>query len=258
MHVVRAEWRKLMRAGMLMGGAVLVALAALGALIVFTQAKANPQPGAEGFNFTRLAQPDGLITPLLFIGQVVGAVSMVLFARSVGNDYTNGTLKMALVREPSRSVVLGGKTIALGLFVTIAVVLGFAAMTAVATTVAASRGIATDQWWTSQGIADSLGGLGRLVVASLVWGLIGLMLGILTRSGSLAVGIGVPSLAIGEHLLQMLWSDGAKWLPGIVLAAFAAGGSKDIGLGLASLLTGAYAVAFALVAAATFTRRDVA
>jgi hypothetical protein len=130
-------------------------------------------------------------------------------------------------------------------------------MAGVASGVAAGRGIDTSAWWTGDGLAESLGGLARLVVASLVWGLIGLTLGILTRSGSLAVGIGIPFLGIGEHLLQMLWSDGARWFPGLAMAAFAAGGTKDMGFGVSALVTAVYAVVFAVVAAVAFARRDV-
>jgi ABC-type transport system involved in multi-copper enzyme maturation permease subunit len=260
MHVVRSEWAKLVRRGMLLGAALLVVLAMLGAVLVFSNAReapaANPD-GPGGLSFARLAEPDGLIVSLLFIGQVIGAVSMVLFARSAGNDYTNGTLKTALGREPRRVVFLAGKAIALGAFVTIAVVVGFAAMAGVASAVAAGRGMDTSQWWTGEGLMDALGGLARLVAASLAWGLIGMALGVVTRSGSLAVGIGVPFLGIGEHLMQMVWNDGARWMPGIVLAVFAAGGTRDMGLGLAGLLTIGYAIAFAAVAWGTFARRDV-
>lgn len=260
MNVIRSEWRKLMRPGMVLGGALLVAVAALGAFLVFVNAVAQPDPKADAmaFSFARLQQPDGLVASILLIGQLIGAVSMVIFARSFGNDYTNGTLKVALTREPRRARFLGGKLVALSAFVTISVVLGFLVMTGVAATIAANRGIDTSQWWTGTGLADSAGGLGRLVVASLIWGLIGVTLGILTRSGSLAVGIGLPAIVIGEHVLQRFWNDGAKWMPGIVTSAFAAGGTADWSLAAATTLSMAYAAVLVLASAGTFIRRDVA
>lgn len=260
MNVVRSEWRRLMRPGMILGAGLLVALAALGAALVFGTAVADQarDGDAMAFRIARLEQPDGLVATMLLTGQLVGAVALVLFARSFGNDYSNATLKVALSREPRRGRVLGGKLVAVGLLVSVAVLLGFLAMTATASAVAAARGIDTSQWWTAEGIGESLAGLGRLVVATLVMGLVGATLGIVTRSGTLAVGIGLPAIILGEHLLQRFWSGGANWLPGIATAAFAAGGTAEWGLWPAALLTLAYAVVLSAVSAATFIRRDVA
>lgn len=262
-HAFRAEWGKLLRRGAILGGTgTLVLVSMLAMLLVFANAKAvapadavNGRPG--GATIGQLEAEDGLVKALGFASLLMGAVSMVFFAVNATNEYSHGTLKVILTREPRRLVVLAGKFLAIALFIALSVLIAFVGLTLVASTVAANRGMDTSAWWTSAGIADTLGGLGRLIVACIARGVIGFTLGILLRSAAPAVGIGLGYTLIAENLILVAWNDGKNWLPGQVLVAFTQGGTTTLSLGAASGLLALYTLVFLVAAGTVFARRDV-
>ena len=260
MHVVRSEWARLMRPGMVLGGGLLlVALGSLATAMAFGLAEAEPTTGPGGATtIAVLEAEDGLVQTMVFSSQVIGAVSLVIFARSIANDHQQGTLKVMLSREPRRFVLFAGKVVALSAFVTASVAVTVVAMLATGSFVAAIRGIDTSAWWTSSGGAETLAGALRLWLATLGWGVFGLMLGTLLRSAGVATGIGIGFFAVGEHMLEMFWGDAAKVLPGLVLAAFTVGGNAALAMGAAAAIAAAYTAAFLFVSATVFWRRDVA
>lgn len=257
MHVARAEWRKLTRPRMLLGAwGGLVGVAVLGTVLAFANAHPATLSG-RGLSIERLEQEDGLVASLAVTGQLLGAACLVVFARSVANEYAHGTLRTLLVREPRRPVALAGKLAALALFVAASLLVAVVALTLTGTTFAAARGIQMDAWWTPGGVGGLALAALRLLWACLVWGCIGATLGLAFRSGVLATGIGIAYLALQEHMVQGLWPEGARWLPGLVLEAFARGGTKDVTLGTAGLLSLGYAAVLLAVSWAVFQRRDV-
>lgn len=259
MHVVRAEWLKLMHRGMVvMGGGGLVGLAALGTLLVFSQAQDAPSPTGPGFTTAVLQQPDGLVQSLALTSQIVGAVSLVLFARAVTNEYAHGTLKVALTREPRRGALLAGKFLAMGAFVSVAGLVAVMAALGVGSAVAAARGMDVAAWWGSEGLSDLGLGVLRFEAALLVWGLFGFALGAVFRSGAAATGLGVSVIFVGGHLLERFWADAGEWLPNLVLSTFTVGGTELLSLGAATLVVGLYAVVLAGTSLLAFTRGDVA
>jgi len=259
MNAIRAEWARLMSRNMFLGGIVLVALGALTTLIVFTQAgtgtPGTPDPG--GISLSTLGGPKGIVQSLQFTGTLMGAISLVLFARTVTTEYQNGTLKVKLAREPRRLVLLSAKFLAMALFVAASLVAAFVAIVAVASIVGGVRGIDTSQWWTGDGIVESLLGLLRLLLASLVWGLFGFALGTILRSGGAAIGIGLGGLLIGGHIGERFWADAGRWLPDQVLAIFTIGGTDAVSMAYASLIVAVYAIVLSSASAFGFARGDV-
>jgi ABC-2 type transport system permease protein len=261
----RAEWAKLMRRGAWLGGTgTLVALSVLATVLIFTTAQSGGPAGGGpsgrpgGVGATQLEAPDGLVQTLGFAGLLMGAVTMVFFALNASNEYSNGTLKVVLSREPRRLAVLAGKFVALALFMTLSVLLAFMALAGTATAIAAARGMDISLWWTAEGLRDAAAALGRLLVSCLMRGIIGFTLGLVLRSAAPAIGIGLAYLLIGENLIMLAWTAGKDWLPGQVLAAFTAGGTPSLSYGMASALVALYAAALLLVAGVFFQRRDVA
>lgn len=257
-NLLNAEWLRLMRRGMLGAAAALVGLGVLATVLIFGQASDSPEGETPGLVRTALLEgADGLVQSLTLSSQVVGAASLVLFARTVTNDYQQGTLKVLLTREPRRLALLSAKFLAMALFVVLAVLAMFVAMTGAASLVAAARGIDASAWWTAAGIGETLLGLLRLLAASLVWGLLGFALGTLFRSAGPAIGVGIGMLAIGGHLVERFWSNAGSWYPSSVLSVFTVGGTDAVSLAWAGLVVALYAVGFAAAAAGGFLRGDV-
>lgn len=258
LHVVRSEWTKLMRPGMLLGGAgALVGLGVLGTLIVFSLAEhgeAGQGPAQPG---DMLERSDGFARSFAFSSQVLGATSLVLFARIVTADHQQGTLKTLLAREPSRTRLLAGKTVAMALFVGASLLVAVAAMLAVATTAGPANDLDLSAWWSANGGVSLAWGVLRLLASCLVWGLFGLELGALVKNGAAANGIGIGGIAVGGHLLEMFWDDAGKWLPDLVLAAFSMGGNEALSLAAAGAVVAGYALVLGAASWFFYTRGDV-
>jgi hypothetical protein len=61
-----------------------------------------------------------------------------------------------------------------------------------------------------------------------VWGLIGLMIAVLTRSSALAIGIGIGYLLVVESLTGIIAPDSTVYLPGGTLNALVYGGTSQL------------------------------
>lgn len=258
MHVVRAEWCRLMRRGSLLGAGVVVALGTVAASVIFGQAAIKPDPAQpQAVAIALLEAPDGLVQAFGFASQIVGAASLVLFARSVTTDYQQGTLKVLLTREPRRLVFLAGKGVAMAAFVVAAVLATVVAMVVTAMIAAATRGFDLSAWWSLEGFAAIGLGTLRLAATALVWGLVGTALGTTLRSAGAAIGIGIGVLAIGGHIVERFFTNASEWFPSLVLAAFTVGGTPAVSLALSGIVAAAYAVGLAIVAGIGFKWGDV-
>jgi hypothetical protein len=64
----------------------------------------------------RVPSPDGFVHGVVTASTLIGVVGLCLFAATVASDYSQGTLRNLLVREPRRALLLSGKFLALALF----------------------------------------------------------------------------------------------------------------------------------------------
>jgi hypothetical protein len=256
-NVLAAEGSRLLRRGMLLGILAVVGLGVLTSAIIFGQSSSGDERGPGVVPTAELEASDGLVKAFAFSSQIVGGAALVLYARSVTNDYQHGTLKVYLTREPRRLVFLSAKFLAMTAFLGVTLLVLLAAMIITASVVGGARGIDMSAWWTGEGVAATTFGFLRLAAAAMVWGLFGFALGTLLRSSGPAIGVGIGVFAIGGHLIENFWTNGGEWFPSLVLAVFTAGGTDTVSLGLASLMTALYAVILAGLSAFGFTRGDV-
>ena len=252
-----SEWIKLRRPGMILGGAgTIVGFAILTVVLTLTTASATPTdqegPGG-GLTLAQLATADGLASILASAATFIGVVALSVFAISIASEYSQGTLRNLLVRQPRRARLLAGKTLALASFTTLAVLVAGVAAVAVALLVAPTQDISTSAWFTSAGWTALGAGLGNLLLATLGWGLLGTL-----RAPAAAVGVGLAYALPGELLVTAAWSDGARWLPGQLLDALAQGGTAAVTYGSAGLLLALYGVVAMVAGTTLFARRDVA
>jgi ABC-type transport system involved in multi-copper enzyme maturation permease subunit len=256
-----SEWIKLRRPGMILGGAgTIVGFAILTVVLTLTTASTTPtdQGPGGGLTLAQLAASDGLAVILATAATFIGVVALSVFAMSIASEYSQGTLRNLLVRQPRRVRLLAGKLLALASFTTIAVVVAGVAAAAVALVIAPAQDISTSAWFTSAGWTALGAGLGNLLLATLGWGLLGTVLALVLRAPAAAVGVGLAYALPGELLVTAAWSDGARWLPGQLLDTLAQGGTAAITYGWAGLLLALYTVVAVVAGTTLFTRRDVA
>jgi len=267
------EWTKLWRGRQMMAvWGTMAGMVLFVAAILFgtaTSDTAPPPPGQQAaLPLALFGTAGGLSLSLQVTAQLLGVVAFVLVAGSMAGEYTQGTLKNLLARDPVRLRVLAGKTLALLLFATVGVLFAGAMDVVASAALAALRHVDTSAWWTRANLQDLLLLLGRVALADWAWGLLGLLLAVLLRNGPAAIGIGLAYTILGESLLALAVRDVAKYMPGQALQAFVRWGAPQplANQGLVASLSGPqavavgilYAIVFAAVAAGVFQSRDVA
>jgi ABC-2 type transport system permease protein len=249
-----SEWIKLRRPTLLLSTFLgLAAAASLFVALLFSQASAN----GGIVTLDQLAQPNGLVIGVARAAMLLGVVAFGIAAAQVASEYSLGTLRQLLVRQPRRAVLLAGKM--LGVITFLILALCFAAVIAlvVAVVAAHSRGVPTGAWFTGTGLGDLFRELGDLVLAVIGYSVLGMALGQFVRSAVFAVIIGFAWLIAVENIVTRIVPSTQQWLPGASILAVASGGAEGVSYGHGLALGALYLVAAVAAAMAVFTRSDV-
>jgi ABC-2 type transport system permease protein len=136
-----------------------------------------------------------LISGFPFFG---GVFALMLGVFALGSEYGWGTLTTLFTQRPGRLRVLAAKLIALGI-VLVPFVLTLFAAGAVASFVIAQIEDAPANWPSAWLLVRALAA-GWLILA--VWATLGVLLGVVTRGTSLAIGVGILYALVIEGLLS--------------------------------------------------------
>lgn len=158
----------------------------------------DPEDGAGGVaEFLPDALAGNLIAGFPFFG---GVFALMLGVFAMGSEYGWDTLKTLFVQGPGRLEVLGSKLIALAI-VLVPFVLSLFVAGAIASYVIAQIENAPVSWPSAWLLLRAMGA-GWLILAS--WAALGVLLGVLTRGTSLAIGIGILYALVIEGLVGAL------------------------------------------------------
>jgi ABC-2 type transport system permease protein len=259
-RVIRSELTRLKNPSFILGGiGLMTVFGVMATFIVFLTAGSGSQsgpPGTEGVTVKALEAADGMFAGVQNIGGMLGIVALAIWAIFVTSDYANGLIRLLVQAEPSRWRLLGGKVVALTAFTCVATLVTTAVVLVVSPGIASLAGVSTDAW--SSGLLHTaLTGYVNLTVSVLLWGVVGLFVGTVTRSTGISIGIGIGYLLVFEGLVSMVLDNASKWLPGSAFSAIGSGGSADMAYSTALLVAAGYAVAAIAIAAVTFRRRDI-
>jgi ABC-2 type transport system permease protein len=249
-----SEWTKLRRPTLLFSTFLgLAAAASLFVVLMFAQASAN----GGIVSLHQLAQPNGLVIGVARAAMLLGVVAFGIAAAQVASEYSLGTLRQLLVRQPRRAVLLAGKM--LGVIAFLVLALCFAAVIAliVAVVAAHSRGVPTSAWFTGTGLGDLFRELGDLVLATIGYSVLGMALGQFVRSAVFAVIVGFAWLIAVENIITRIVPSTQQWLPGASIMAVASGGAEGVSYGHGLILGAAYLVVAIAAAMTVFLRSDV-
>jgi len=150
-------------------------------------------PGGIG-RFLPESVTGNLLSGFPFFG---GVFALMLGVFAIGSDYGWDTLKNAFTQRPGRLEVFASKLVAVGVTLVPFVVALFIAG-AIASYVIASIEDASTRFPSVWLVVRSLAA-GWLMLA--VWGALGVLLGIVTRGTSLAIGVGILYALVIEGLL---------------------------------------------------------
>jgi ABC-2 type transport system permease protein len=262
MNTVRSELIRIWRPAFFAGIGLMALFAALVSIFIFTSAEdptAAPPSAGEGppaFTIAEIASPGGFLTALSTVSTLAGVILLSLWAIAAASDYSTGLIRILVQAHPSRVTLLAGKIAALTVFTLLATTVTTLVVVLFARPLARLEGIEIEAWKTDFP-AHLLEGFFNFTIAGLVWGLIGLMLAVLTRSAAMAIGIGIGFLLVVEGLITIFAPDAGPYLPGGTLSTLAAGGNDQLAWGTALGLVLLYGVIAATVSLAVFRTRDI-
>jgi len=254
----RSEWVKLRRPTLslsVFGG--LAAAASFFVVLLFSQAAAVGPGSADLPSLAVLAQPNGLIHGVNRVVVLLGIVAFGIAAFQIACEYSLGTLRQLLVRQPRRAVFLGGKLLGVLSFLLAAVVFASFVAGGVAVVMAHARHVPVGAWFSATGIADLTRALGELLLAVTGFTILGLAVGLLLRSAVFAVIVGFAYLVAVESIVGRVLPATSKWLPGQLLLGVGQGGNATTSFSRALIISVIYLALVAVLTTYAFVRRDV-
>ena len=260
-NVVKAEMRKLRRPTLFFGtmGAALFFTGLITSFIylMIDSPRGNGDRGRTiGREVLQLAS--GSVNGFASVGGFLGVIALCVFAAQTAQEYTYGTLRNLLVRQPGRMKILIGKLISMMIFALIMISIAAIVSVAISYILAPGAKVNTDLWLTSAGYHAIFTTFVNVTVSVTAFGIVGMVLGLLLRSPISAISLGVLWLLIVENLLIAVKSSLQSWLPGAQLDAIASGGTLDLTYKHALTVGGIYVAVGATIASVLFVRRDVA
>lgn len=191
------------------------------------------------------------------------AIAIITVAAAVSSEWSNGTIRNLLSREPGRIRLLGGKVVALLLFVAAGALLALLAGLGSAALAASQLQVDTSQWFTELGISTWIAFAANAILAVTVLACLGVLAAVVTRSAAGSVGLALVYVLVAENLISLIWPDQVQWLPVHVLAALVSLAITGVGTtaissySLAVTIALGYAVAFVALSLILFRRMDV-
>lgn len=260
-HVFFAEWRKLRRPTLFLGtmGAVIGFTALINSLLflLLDSPRGNAREG-QLINRATLELPHGLVTGFSSAAGFLGLIALCVFAANTAQEYTYGTLRNLLVRQPRRIILLIGKFLSMTAFALVSVILSAIVSISLAYGLSGKAKVNTTAWSTGEARVAVLHAFINVFISVIAYGTIGMLLGLLLRSPISSISLGVAWLLVVENIIAAFVKHSGKWLPGQLMSSIASGGDINASYSHAVIVLSAYLALSAVIVGVLFKRRDVA
>lgn len=258
----RAELTKLVRRRVvLFTTAVALVFAVGGSAVVLAAAKPAADAAARAGrapSLEALAGAGGGTEIFRVAASFGGTFLFVVFVGLMAAEFSRGTIRTMLLRQPQRLRLLAGKLAGLLTFAAVTLAVTEAVTWLAAVVQAPGAGVAVGRWTSLAALGAGVADFGAVLLWITGYAVLGTTLGVLLRSVPLALAVGIAWAGPFEHLLQDAWSPANRFFPGLLLEAFAAGGTAQVTAGRALATVATYCILAAAVASVVFARRDVA
>ncbi|MEY2582560.1 MAG: type transport system permease protein [Ilumatobacteraceae bacterium] len=257
--IVKAELQRLVRRRFVfisVAGTFVFAIVA--ALAVFSSAQGSGVASRRGgTTLAALAGHGGATEAFAVAASFTGFLVFVTFIAMIATEFSGGTFRALVMRNPHRVQVIAGKLI--GILVVAAGALAMAEVwTVIASMVMApAKNIATGNWFSMTSLADAVRDYATVFGGVIGWAVFGTMLAVIFRSAPLALGVGFAWAGPFENIISRSWSTGYRVFPGQVLGSLIEGGTTELGLSRAVFTASIYALVAATIALVLVSRRDV-
>jgi hypothetical protein len=254
----RAELVKLVRRKVVLVTAAVIAVFGVGgAAIVLAAAKPAAETGERALSLEQLSGAGGGTEIFRTAASFAGTFLFVVFVGVIAVEFSRGTIRTMLLRQPRRVRLLAGKLAALLSFAAVALAATEGVTWLAARVLAPGSGVATHGWTTLDAVGAAVTDFGAVLLWITGYAVLGAAVAVLLRSVPLALAVGIAWAGPFEHLVQNAWTPAGKVFPGLLLEAFVAGGTPVVAAGRALATVAVYVTIAALVASVVFARRDV-
>lgn len=258
-NIIHAELLRLVRRRtvlLVLGGSLL--FAAISTLTVLSGAEASGAPSRRGGTTIAALEGSGGGTEAFAVAaSFLGFFVFVTFIALLATEFSGGTYRALLLRDPHRLRVIVGKLVGILLVAAAAVAIAEVATFAFSLVVAPGQDIATSSWFTLDSVGAGLRDYANVLGGVAGWAIFGTMLAVIFRSAPLALGVGFAWAGPFENIVVDSWSTGYRVFPGQVLASLIRGGTLELGIGRAAVTAVLYAGVAAMVVLVLVSRRDV-
>jgi ABC-type transport system involved in multi-copper enzyme maturation permease subunit len=258
-RIVQAELLRLLRRRTVViaaAGSLLFSVVAT--LTVFASAQATGAPSRRGgTTAAALAGPGGGTEAFAVGASFVGFLVFVTFIALIATEFSGGTFRALLLRDPHRLRVIAGLLAGVLVVAAAVVALAEAFTFALSLVVASTDGISTADWFSLDGLGAGLRDYATVLAGVAGWAVFGTTLAVIFRSAPVALGVGFAWAGPFENIIVDSWPTGFRVFPGQVLASLIQGGTTELGIGRAALTAVIYTGVAAAVTLALVSRRDV-
>jgi ABC-2 type transport system permease protein len=258
-RIVRAELFRLLRRRTIVvaaAGSLLFSLVAT--LTVFSSARASGVSSRRGGTTLEALAGHGGGTEAFAVGaSFAGFFVFVTFIALLASEFSGGTFRALLVREPHRLRMIIGKLAGILLVAAGVVALIEACTFVMSLILAPTQDIATADWFSLRSIGDGLRDYATVFAGVAGWAVFGTTLAVIFRSAPLALGVGFAWAGPFENIVVDSWQAGYRYFPGQVLASLIRGGTVELGIGRAVITALLYTGIAAVATLVLVSRRDV-
>jgi ABC-2 type transport system permease protein len=211
----------------------------------------------SGATLSGLAGSGGGTEALAIGASFAGLLVLVTFIALIAAEFTGGTFRALLLRDPHRLRVIIGKLIGLLIFAAAVVALIEVLTFVAALILAPTQDISTAEWFSADSAVAAVQDYLTVFGGVAGWAVFGATLAVVFRSAPIALGVGFAWVGPFENIVVDSWNDGYRYFPGQVLASLIRGGTTDLGIERASLTAALYACVAAALMLVLVSRRDV-
>jgi ABC-2 type transport system permease protein len=258
-RVIRAQLNRFVRRRTIIAALVgAIAFALVATLSVFSSPLvAGAAARRGGATLAALTGAGGGTEAFAVAASFAGFLVFVTVIALVGSEFSGGTFRALLLREPHRLRVIVG--LLAGILIVAA---GIVALCEVATfgiglVMAPAKDISTSEWFSLASLREA--GRDYLTVLAGVtgWAIFGTTLAVIFRSVPLALAVGFAWAGPFENIVVDSWNTGYRVFPGQVLGSLIRGGTTDLAMGRAVATALVYTGIAAVACLALVVRRDV-
>jgi len=212
----KAELLKLRRRRILtfaaLGALAFSLITTIAVLLSAEPAGSGPEAAGRGPTLESLSGAGGIAESFATGVSFLGILVLVLFIANFAGEFSQGTFRTLLMRQPKRIGLLAGKMAALLVFAAGALALAELFGVLISLAFAPSQDIATSSWLTLDGFGEIASAYATALLGVSAWATLGAALAVLVRSIPIALGIGISWSGPIEHLTMDFWAGAAQSL----------------------------------------------